>query len=144
MRAQSGFKGDVAARLKGLRDREGMRRLGAVLGRQDVQSPPNSNELLSLQGAVDQPVTPGWRTANGPPELTLREHFLAQALFNKMSGQRLHAYNNSKYFQLLKVYGIIWIPSRLSGLGAHLMAQDPPQRFSERRYRVKTRQDTTR
>ena len=38
MRAESGFKGDVAAGLEGLRDCEGVRRLGAVLGRQGVVS----------------------------------------------------------------------------------------------------------
>jgi hypothetical protein len=53
MRAESGFKGDVAAGLEGLRDCEGVRRLCAVLGRQGVQSPPNSNEFLGLEGAVD-------------------------------------------------------------------------------------------
>src|SRR5580658_1730662 len=92
MRAESGFKGDVADRLEGLRDREGMRRLGAVLWWQDIQSPPNSNELMRLQGAIHQSVTPGWRAADGPLELTLREHFLTQALFNQMFGQRLHAH----------------------------------------------------
>jgi hypothetical protein len=39
MRAERGFKGDVAAGLEGLRDCEGVRRLGAVLGRQGVYSP---------------------------------------------------------------------------------------------------------
>jgi hypothetical protein len=47
---------------------------------------------MGLQGSIHQSVTPGWRTADCPLELALREHFLTQALFNQMFGQRLHAY----------------------------------------------------
>ena len=47
---------------------------------------------MRLQGAIHQSVTPAWRAAYGPLELTLREHFLTQTLFNQMFGQRLHAY----------------------------------------------------
>jgi hypothetical protein len=75
VRAKCGFKGDVAAGLEGLRDCEGMRRLGAVPARQDIQAPPNSNELPGLQGAIHESITPAGRTANGSLELTLRKHF---------------------------------------------------------------------
>src|ERR1700722_18178617 len=47
---------------------------------------------MRLQGAIHQSVTPAWRAAYGPLELTLREHFLTQALFNEMFGQRLHVH----------------------------------------------------
>ncbi len=106
MRAESGFKGDVAARLEGLRDREGMRRLGAVLWWQDVKSAPNSNELVGFQGAIHQSVTPAWRAADGPLELTLGEHFLSQSSFNEMFGQRLHVniiLDPSRYCKFLEL-----------------------------------------
>src|ERR1700678_91645 len=107
MRAESGVKGDVAAGLEGLRNCEGVRRLGAVLGRQGVQSPPNSNEFLGLERAVDQPVAPSGRAADGPLELALREYFLAQALFEKMFGQCLHGYiipDTSKICKFTELY----------------------------------------
>ena len=105
MRAESGFKGDVAARLEGLRDREGMRRLGAVLSWQDVKSAPNSNELVGFQGAIHQSVRRPARRR--PPARADARRALSLSPRSMRCSVSVCTSHNSRSFQLLQVSGIL-------------------------------------
>ncbi len=90
--AQRRFKRNITARCERLSNGKGVRRLGAVLGRKDIKSAPDADELLGFERSINLAVASSGRPPDGSLQLTLGEHTLYKTLFNQCFSQRLHSY----------------------------------------------------